>query len=547
MILSMLFIVGALVAASTDIFQKEVDFFSSLPLNSFPSTNRLSNFPKDKVLEFAADTRIMVHPRVLVLIDDFLNIKRKLGSAVEKQVYAGMSKEDFVRRLIEKRPLSFYCPGDVTLSRPGTVPHISGSVHSTWIKVGSSSEGNLRLADYLSYDEMQISALIGTSTPTFFLNDCSRHNNAIPATGSYQKTGIHMGLVGARFEVNQLMEHEYIIETPSTVSWSEDQKAKRLLWSKFLGVDIDNHLPEDLINTTKGNFNRKIYKERIRITVESMLFESDKRGEEQGIPVNLMVSGLGLGVCAHQEEDFMAVVQESLEKFELPHIKRIEMLWFYKGAFDSTFKPKNTSLQIVFSKANPTAVERPDMLTIVVYAWDGNSFPGNEYWMGSLGASGDPAAACCSLIPSLQNPMINHHLLQNISIVGSDVDEEGVVASGSKKTTTTEGGGESKDEPKDGSKDEPKNGPKDGPEDEPKNEPKDGPEDEPKNGPKDGPKDEPKNGSNDEPKDGPKDGPKDEPKNGSKTGDSSKVIRSNGLQVVSQALALLFSTLLSFI
>lgn len=531
MILSMLFIVGALVAASTDIFQKEVDFFSSLPPNSVPSTNRLSNFPKDKVLEFAAGTRIMVHPRVLVLIDDFLNMKRKLGSAVEKQVYAGMSKEDFVRRLIEQRPLSFYCPGDVTLSRPGTVPHISGSVHSTWIKVGSSSEGNLRLADYLSYDEMQISALIGTSTPTFFLNDCSRYNNAIPATGSYQKTGIHMGLVGARFEVNQLMEHEYIIETPSTVSWSEDQKAKRLLWSKFLGVDIDNHSPEDLINTTKGNFNRKIYKERIRITVESMLFESDKRGEEQGIPVNLMVSGLGLGVWkvdgAHQEEDFMAVVQESLEKFELPHIKRIEMLWFYKGAFDSTFKPKNTSLQIVFSKANPTAVERPDMLTIVVYAWDGNSFPGNEYWMGSLGASGDPAAACCSLIPSLQNPMINHHLLQNISIVGSDVDEEGVVASGSKKTTTTEGGGESKDEPKDGPEDEPKNGSND----------------EPKDGSTDGPKDEPK----DEPKNEPKNGPKDEPKNGSKTGDSSKVIRSNGLQVVSQALALLFSTLLSFI
>ena len=39
---------------------------------------------------------------------------------------------------------------------------------------------------------------------------------------------------------------------------------------------------------------------------------------------------------------------------------------------------------------------------VAQYAWDGNAFPGNEYWLGMLTASGDPAAACCSNVPELQ-------------------------------------------------------------------------------------------------------------------------------------------------
>ena len=36
-----------------------------------------------------------------------------------------------------------------------------------------------------------------------------------------------------------------------------------------------------------------------------------------------------------------------------------------------------------------------------------NFFLGNEYWDGSLGTTGDPAAACCTQIAQLQNCYIN--------------------------------------------------------------------------------------------------------------------------------------------
>ena len=44
---------------------------------------------------------------------------------------------------------------------------------------------------------------------------------------------------------------------------------------------------------------------------------------------------------------------------------------------------------------------------VYVFAGDPNAYPGNEYWLGQLDASGDPAAAACSTIDVLGNVDVN--------------------------------------------------------------------------------------------------------------------------------------------
>ena len=74
------------------------------------------------------------------------------------------------------------------------------------------------------------------------------------------------------------------------------------------------------------------------------------------------------------------------------------------------FKTASNSIMIHFSKRNPADLltgQDAGKLLVAMYAWDGNAYPGNEYWNKLFTASGDPAAACCSTIAELQNPLIN--------------------------------------------------------------------------------------------------------------------------------------------
>ena len=102
---------------------------------------------------------------------------------------------------------------------------------------------------------------------------------------------------------------------------------------------------------------------------------------------------------------------------KIPFVKQVEFSWIGESRKKPSSRLSHGKILedhflISFTKDDPFSVKNGDMLTVAMYAWDGNALPGNEYWEGSLSASGDPAAASCTQIPQLQNPYINRRNIQ---------------------------------------------------------------------------------------------------------------------------------------
>jgi hypothetical protein len=160
--------------------------------------------------------------------------------------------------------------------------------------------------------------------------------------------------------------------------------------------------------------------------VEPFLQDANRRATEAGTSAYVRVVGLGLGAWhAHDQQGVltMRAYEQILSTRSLPSLGVLEFNYFPKdcvrcgssqhGTPFSGEQP-NTKPTILFSDVDPAAPlpqredpSQPPYLLVSMYAWDGNSYPGNEFWIGELSASGDPAAACCSCISLLQNPDIN--------------------------------------------------------------------------------------------------------------------------------------------
>lgn len=397
------------------------------------------------IIKQAETTYPILHNNTSVLLDDFLEFKKKYGTDIEKKMYKNMTRPEFINRLITKRPLVFYTEHDVFLLRDGkTTEKTAGLQADPFEEIGSLKQVSpIILDEYISYDEMQLSALLGVSTPTFFINDGNRNNKGIQgAPESYEKEGVYVGLVGARFEKEMYMEWQHIMITPAqnAPQWGygktkSEESLLLSLWKKFYGTTFATF--EQAQKDTSGRyvklsateyFDTLVYKKRMRMVIEPFLYDAQQRGKDSRKNVYIHAVGLGLGVWKKSDiqtqlllDVYAEVIQDSQNSGRFSTISDITFAHFDGnnlscGGARNNEKIPGSSILVHFSKREPaarlTGVNEGKLL-VAQYAWDANSYPGNEYWLEKLSASGDPAAACCSTISELQNPEINPYLTSN--------------------------------------------------------------------------------------------------------------------------------------
>jgi hypothetical protein len=382
-------------------------------------SNSVTNFDVKVVRNDAESTRIIVHPRFPNLVQNFLSHKRAFGSEVEKAFYKtpeSFTWQDEVSRLIDNRSLVFMGRSDYTVLRDGIIMSRTPSKSTLeWDRNGTNAQHlnkYLKLDEYLSYDEIMLGSLIGVSGPSHFINDGNRYNHGKTAKkGSFEPRGIITGLVGARFEREDRMDSVHVlapVEHPH-----QDPRLSRI-FQDFFCVEKDPTKP----------FDFSMYIARMQVTAELLLLEANERAKDADRKAYTYVVGLGLGVWMYDPEQaiyYMDSFVRAFNKLTLSHISTVDFAWINVPVWCQSNVEQaaaNHSIRVKFSQRNPAEKLGTDELLVLSYAWDGNAFPGNEYWEGSLSGSGDPAAACMSTIGQLHNPLVNPYT-HRIKVPGS--------------------------------------------------------------------------------------------------------------------------------
>jgi len=349
-------------------------------------------------------------------------------------------------RLIRCRPLMFMTGVDEYLLSTGE----SGIGWKDFDAIGTDAEKPpLVMQDYLSYDEMLLSSLLAVSTPCHFINRGDRSNKgAIDKMGTFERRGVYLAQVGARFERPGLMEWQHLVvdNLQNTVEngygpAAPPSKRREILraWARFYGLEyfptydeafgdassIPGYGKTSTIKTPRfievdkygSCLDMELYYRRMKVIAETFLLDAQERAEARGTTAFCHVVGLGIGVWSlAQLEQASVIVQtylDAIASLPLPKVSDLCFSWFpkLKGAWLYSREPyPGNSVKLALNKRDPAeklSGEDEGKLLVAQYAWDSNSFPGNEYWYGLLTASGDPAAACCSTIPELQNPQVN--------------------------------------------------------------------------------------------------------------------------------------------
>ena len=307
---------------------------------------------QDKLNKFSARSRPVIHEDVIGMAEEFL--KKQSHS-----IYDGMNLVGFVDRLIRKRPLVFINSSDEWMDKYGN----EGC--GDWDKKAKKD-----IENFLTYEEIKISALIQLSTETLLINSGGRDNNGVPGPeGTFIKEAVYVGAVGARFEKRGKMDHE------DCVIFQDPQKQEKSFELERIGQ-------------SEYYFDVCKYKKRMKLSFETFLLEANSRGEqqrdanrrgEQRRKVYCHVVGLGLGVWQlpgyqNQTKHFFDAFEESLDilmkRGLLNQISDLDFSWVFPPS-DVVFKNqklfKNSNLKIHISRNDPFGKSKEKVSFSFVY------------------------------------------------------------------------------------------------------------------------------------------------------------------------------------
>ncbi|KAL0811038.1 hypothetical protein ABMA28_010318 [Loxostege sticticalis] len=422
--------------------------------------------PIEKLKKNIVSTYPIIHERVLLLMTHFLIYKREFGTSIEKAFYKDMTVPELIDRILKKRAVTFMDANDNYKLLSGEEDEDGWESVGTL-----QQKSPLVLDNCLSYDEIKLSALVYVSGRTECINDGTRQNKGVVDEDGAETDAVIIGLIGARFERKFRMDYEDILITEQqnclengygeevtpttclnvlkTTYVRNNQSSKhmwRQMWSEFYQVHsytyeeltsyitlqdksdeqkyTDRYVPlNDMV------FDNEVYYKRLSVMAESALLEAEERAKEQEREAFLNVIGCGLGVwkiSPHQSDvyilTFLERIRAFLKKDLLNHVSDINFAYIRPSSgilnlfseekrifFESKRHPRG-GINVQMENREPSAKlkgEHEGKLLVMTYPWDGNAHPGNEFWIGSLSGSGDPAAACSTQISELHNAHIN--------------------------------------------------------------------------------------------------------------------------------------------
>lgn len=352
---------------------------------------------ENEINTFARRAHTLIDSSVKKILSDFLENKLDSGSNEEKALYQNMSLEDFVKRLLSKRPLSI-SPYGFAYLRDRTTAQV---------------DSPLPLDDYLSNDEMQVSAFLVTATPTHFINQGEYTNvGNRQDVADFQRKGIYYGISGARLAKKDFLEEELVYFRP-------DRIMKDL--AKRFSFFADEGSEGDFYEISESCFlDKTAYKKIMEVRISAFLKDAENQAKSLGKKAYLHVIPLGLELPLFSPslpmplQLILSGIQRQIYKdqIELHQFANIDTLNFshFPGIKKAAEEEPIGTIKVLSSFRNTAdKLDDDNLLLCAQYESHPGCFPGNEYWKNNrIGEGTTPAL--CSTIAELANPYINENI-----------------------------------------------------------------------------------------------------------------------------------------